>query len=121
MTAAETALAQAISVFQQGSPKTPEVQGLLQRAVEAHDAGLRQYDNWDYRGVLNSAVQSLSLTSQSLVLMGQGGKIYDPLRINPLSPNSSLHMAIDNAELERALKSMTFEHYKQGLRLLSAH
>ncbi len=121
MAAAETALAQATAAFQQGYSKNSQIQGLLQGAVQAHDAGLRQYDNWDYRGVLNSAAQSLSLTSQSLALMGQAGKIYDPLQINPLSPNLSFRPAIDSAELTKALRSITLERYKQGLRLLSAH
>jgi hypothetical protein len=121
MAAAETALAQATTLFQQGFPKNGGILGLLQRAVGAHDDGLRQYDNWDYRGVLNSAEQSLSLTSRALAMMGQPGKVYDPLQINPLSDGSHFRGTIDAAEIERALKSINLEHYKQGLRLLSAH
>ncbi len=110
MAAAENGLAQATTLFQQGFPKNGEVLGLLLRAVVAHDAGLRQYDSWDYRGVLNSAEQSLSLTSQAFRLMGQADKIYDPLQINAVAQGSSFHPSIDSAQIEKALKSLTVEH-----------
>ncbi len=81
MAAAETALTQAITIFQQGFSGNAQIRGLLQRAKDAHDAGLRKYDVWDYRGVLNSAMLSLSMTSQALLQMGRPGQVYDPLRI----------------------------------------
>lgn len=121
MAAAETALAQVTATFQQGFSGNAQILGLLQRAVEAHEAGLRQYDNRDYLAVMDSAMQALSLTSQSLTLMGRAGQVYDPLRINPLPADSSLHPAIDSAELERALQSITREQYQRGLLLLGAH
>ena len=121
MAAAETALSQATSAFRQTSPKNAKTLALLLSAIAAHDAGLRQYDNWDYLGALNAAVQSLSLTSQSLDLMGQGGQIFDPLQIDPAAPHWNFHSDIDSTGIEKALKSLTLEHYKQGLRLLGAH
>jgi hypothetical protein len=121
MAAAETALTQATAAFRQGFSKNAQVSAILQRAVAAHDTGLRQYDNWDYRGVLNSAQQSLSFVSESLALMGQADTIYDPLQIKAPSTHSSFHPSIDNAKTAEALKSLTLEHYRQGMRLLSAH
>ena len=83
--------------------------------------GFAHYDNWDYRGVLFSAEQSLSLTSKSMALMGQPGSIHDPLEIKPLAPEMSFQPEIDGAQIEKALKSLTMERYKQAVRLLSAH
>lgn len=121
MAAAETAMTQAAAAFRQGFSNNSQVQGLLQRAVQAHDAGLRQYDSWDYLGVLNSAEQSLSFTSKALAMMGQAGTIHDPLEIKPLPADVSFHPAIDSAQIEKALQSLTLERYKQGVRLLGAH
>jgi hypothetical protein len=121
MAAAEAALTQATSAFQQGFSKNSQVNGLLQDAIAAHDAGLREYDNWDYRGVLSSAEKSLSLTSQSLALMGQAGSIHDPLEIKPPAPEMKFRPEIDSVQIEQALKSLTMERYQQGARLLSAH
>jgi len=121
MAAAETALTQATAAFQAGFSKSPQIYGLLQGAITAHDAGLREYDNWDYRGVLFSAEESLSLTGKALALMGQAGSIHDPLEIKPLAAEMSFRPSIDSAQIEQALKWLTMERYKQGVRLLSAH
>ncbi len=121
MGAAEAALTQATSAFQQGFSKNSQIYGLLQGAIAAHDAGLRQYDNWDYRDVLFSAEKSMSLISKSLVLMGQAGSIHDPLEIKPLAPEMKFRPAIDSVQIEQALKSLTLERYQQGARLLNAH
>jgi hypothetical protein len=121
MAAAEAALTQAIAAFQQGFSKNAQIAGLLQRAITAHDAGLREYDNWDYRGVLFSAEESLSLTSKAMNQMGQAGSIHDPLDIKPPAPEMSFQPAIDSAQIEKALKSLAMERYKQAVRLLSAH
>lgn len=121
MAAAEAALTQANSAFQQGFSKNAQINGLLQRAVSAHDAGLREYDNWDYRGVLSSAEEALALTSQSLALMGQPGLVHDPLEIKPPAPEMTFQPVIDSAQIEKALKSLTMDRYRQGVRLLSAH
>ncbi len=121
MSAAETALTQATAAFQAAFSKNSQINGVLQMAVAAHDAGLRAYDNWDYRGVLFSAEQSLSLISKSMALMGQPGSIHDPLEIKPLAPELSFQPAVDSAQIEKALKSLTVDRYKQAVRLLSAH
>jgi hypothetical protein len=121
MAAAETALTQATAAFKQGFSKNSQIWGLLQRAITAHDTGLREYDNWDYRGVLFSAEYSLSLISKALALMGQGGTIHDPLEIKPPAPDMSFQPAIDSAQIEQSLKSLTMERYQQGVRLMSAH
>jgi hypothetical protein len=121
MAAAEAALTQAASAFQQGFSKNAQIQGLIEQAIAAQAAALHQYDNWDYPGVLNSAEQSLSLTIRSLALMGQAGSLHDPLEIKPPAPETSFHPAIDSVQLEQALKSLTLERYKQGVRVLSAH
>ena len=121
MAAAETALTQATAALQAGFSKNSQIYGLLQSAIAAHDAGLREYDNWDYRGVLFSAEQSLSLTSKALALMGQAGMIHDPLEIKPLGPEMSFRPAIDSTQIEKALRLLTAERYKQGVRFLSAH
>lgn len=119
--AAEAALTQAISALQRGFSKNSQINGLLQSAVKAHDAGLREYDNWDYRAVLFSAEESLSLVSKSLALMGQPGLIHDPMDIKPLAPEMNFRPAIDSVQIEQALKSLSIDRYKQGVRLLSAH
>jgi hypothetical protein len=121
MAAAEDALAQATAAFQQAFPANPGVLGLLLQAAQAHDAGLKQYDDWDYRGVLNSAMQSLSLTSRALALLGQGGKIHDPLQIPASAFESRALPSIDRATVDRALKSLTVEQFREGSLLLSAH
>jgi hypothetical protein len=121
MAAAEAALTQATAAFQQGFSKSAQIAGFLQRAITAHDVGLRDYDNWDYRGVLFSAEESLSLTSKALSQMGQPGLIHDPLEIKPPAPEMSFQPEIDGAQIEKALKSLTTERYKQAVRLLSAH
>jgi hypothetical protein len=121
MSAAETALTQATAAFQAAFSKNSQINGVLQMAVAAHDAGLRAYDNWDYRGVLFSAEQSLALISKSMALMGQPGSIHDPLQIKPLAPELRFQPAVDSAQIEKALKSLTVDRYKQAVRLLSAH
>jgi hypothetical protein len=119
--AAEAALNQATSAFQRDFSKNAQINGLLHSAVKAHDTGLREYDNWDYRAVLFSAEEALSLTSKSLALMGQPGLIHDPLEIKPLAPEMSFQPMIDSAQIEKALKSLSMERYQQGVRFLSAH
>ena len=121
MMAAETALTQAAAAFRQGFSHNLLIQGLLQTAVQIHDAGLHQYDNWDYRGVLLSAEESLSFTSKALTLMGQAETIHDPLAIKPAAHEVAFQPSIGGAEVEKALKSITLERYKEGVRLLSAH
>jgi hypothetical protein len=121
MAAAEAALNQATSAFQRGFSKNAQINGLLNSAVKAHDTGLREYDNWDYRAVLLSAEEALSLTSKSLALMGQPGLIHDPLEIKPLAPEMSFQPMIDSAQIEKALKSLSMERYQKGVRFLSAH
>ena len=121
MAAAEAALTQATAAFQQSFSKNAQIAGFLQRAITAHDAGLRDYDNWDYRGVLLSAEESLSLTSKALAQMGLPGLIHDPLEIKPPAPEMRFQPEIDGAQIEKALKSLTTERYKQAVRLLGAH
>ncbi len=75
MAAAEAALTTAITAFEQGFSGNAQVLGLLRQAIVAHDGGLREYDAWDYRGVLSSATQALSLSSQALEKMGHPGQI----------------------------------------------
>ena len=112
MAAAETALAQAIALFEQGFSEKAQVLGLLRQSIAAHDAGLRKYDGWDYLGALNSATQSLSLTSQALAQMGHPGQIFDPLQIDTISTESNIRPVIGSGTVEQALKSIAVERYK---------
>jgi hypothetical protein len=121
MAAAETALTQAIATYQQGFSSNQGVLALLRLAAVAHDTGLARYDRWDYRGVLDSAMQSLSLTSRALAQMGQSGKLYDPLQVQPATFAARSFPALDRPTVEKALQSLTVEQYKQGSLLLNAH
>jgi hypothetical protein len=49
------------------------------------------------------------------------GKIYDPLLINAVPPNSSFHPETDSVGLEKTLKSIALEYCKQRSRPLGAH
>lgn len=121
MAAAEAALAQAIAIFEQGFSANGTIQGLLEQAIQVHDAGLGKYDAWDYRGVLNSAMQSLSLASHALALMGHSGQVYDPEQISAPAGEASIHSVIDGEVIRRALKSVTIDGYKKSGILFRAH
>jgi hypothetical protein len=121
MAAAETALNEAITTFEQGFSGNGEVLGLLRQATAVHDVGLREYDAWDYQGALSSAVQALSLSSQALTKMGDSGQIYDPLQMNPPPLASHVRVAIDTLAVEKVLRSMTIEQHKQASLVLNAH
>ena len=121
MAAAETALNEAITTFEQGFSDNGQVLGLLRLAIAAHDAGLGEYDIWDYQGVLSSAMQALSLSSQALTKMGHSGQTYDPLQIHPPPLDSHVRVTIDMLAVENALRSITIEQHKQGSLVLNAH
>jgi hypothetical protein len=53
--------------------------------------------------------------------MGLPGLIHDPLEIKPPAPEMRFQPEIDGAQIEKALKSLTTERYKQAVRLLGAH
>ena len=115
------ALTHATSAFRRSFSKDSQINALLQGAITAHDAWLREYDNWDYRGVLFSAEESLSLISKSLALMGQAGLLHYPLEIKPLAAEMSFRPTVDSLQIEQAMKSLAMERCQQGVRFLDAH
>ncbi len=121
MAAAESELAQAIGLFLGGFSQNSPIRGLLRQAVLAQTAGLQRYDGWNYVGVLNSAMQVLSLTNQAFTLMGAPGKIHDPLQAKFTSVLPSRFRPVNRLNLEAVTRSMTLTQYQRGLLLLSAH
>ena len=121
MAAAEAALNESITTFEQGFSNNGQVLGLLRQAIAAHNAGLAAYDIWDYQRALSSAIQALSLCSQALMKMGHSGEIYDPLQINAPAIDLHVRVSTDTATVEKALRSMTIEQHKQSSLMLGAH